>query len=71
MAWVLLASRLECDIEVFVMRRPLPDLKLCIGLARRGAVTARGWPSEDDVDLFLDRTFGLGRRVSRGSAIGE
>ncbi|RZR79923.1 hypothetical protein BHM03_00005801 [Ensete ventricosum] len=71
MAWVLLASRLECDVEVFVMRRPLHDLRSYIGLARRGAVTARGWPSEDDVDLFLDRTFGSERRVSRGLAIGE
>ncbi|RWW58652.1 hypothetical protein BHE74_00034450 [Ensete ventricosum] len=71
MAWVLLASRLECDVEVFVMCRPLPDLISCIGLAHQGAVTARGWPSEYDVDLLLDRTFGSGRRVSRGSTIGE
>ncbi|RWV76998.1 hypothetical protein GW17_00062238 [Ensete ventricosum] len=69
MAWELLASRLECDVEVFVMRRPLPDLRSCIGLPRRGAVTAQGWPSEDDADLLLDRTFGSGRRVPRGSAI--
>ncbi|RZS20058.1 hypothetical protein BHM03_00052534 [Ensete ventricosum] len=71
MTWVLLASRLECDVEVFVMRRPLLDLRSCIGLARQGAVTAQGGPSEDDIDLLLDRTLRLGRRVSRGSAIEE
>ncbi|RWW48626.1 hypothetical protein BHE74_00045280 [Ensete ventricosum] len=59
MAWVLLASRLEYDVKVFVMRQPLPNLISCISLAGRGDVTARGWPSEDDVDLILDWTFGI------------
>ncbi|RZS24029.1 hypothetical protein BHM03_00057044 [Ensete ventricosum] len=67
MARVLLASRLECDVEIFIMRRPLSDLRACIGFARRGAVTARGWLPEDDVDLLLDRTFGSRRRISRRS----
>ncbi|RRT31621.1 hypothetical protein B296_00049596 [Ensete ventricosum] len=53
------------------MCQPLPDLRSCISLVRRGDIIARGWPSEDDVDLLLDRTFGSGRRVPRGSAIGE
>ncbi|RRT32158.1 hypothetical protein B296_00053787 [Ensete ventricosum] len=60
MAWMLLASQLERNIDVFVMQRPLPDLGPRISFSCRGAVIARGWPVEDDVDLLLDRAFGFG-----------
>ncbi|RRT38748.1 hypothetical protein B296_00040445 [Ensete ventricosum] len=71
MAWVFPASRLECDVEVFVMHRPLPDLGSPISLSRGGAVTARGWPIEDYVDLLLDRTFGILERVVGDRSISD
>ncbi|RZR88201.1 hypothetical protein BHM03_00015730 [Ensete ventricosum] len=40
--------------------QPLPDLRSRISFLCRGAVTARGWPAEDDVDLLFDRAFGSG-----------
>ncbi|RWW37865.1 hypothetical protein BHE74_00056975 [Ensete ventricosum] len=57
---MLFASRLERNVKVFVVQRPLPDLGSRIRFSCRGAVTARGWPAEDDVDLLLNRAFGSG-----------
>ncbi|RRT51843.1 hypothetical protein B296_00041957 [Ensete ventricosum] len=44
MAWMLLASRLERDVEVFVMQWPLPDLGSRISFSCRGAVTVEAGP---------------------------
>ncbi|RZS01511.1 hypothetical protein BHM03_00031388 [Ensete ventricosum] len=42
-----------------------------ISFSCRGAVTARSWPAEDDIDLLLDRAFGLGDESRGGRPSGR
>ncbi|RZR86772.1 hypothetical protein BHM03_00014029 [Ensete ventricosum] len=52
------------------MPRPLSDLGPRISFSGRGAITTRGWPTEDDVDLLLDRTFGSQERLCDRAGVG-
>ncbi|RWW20382.1 hypothetical protein GW17_00015508 [Ensete ventricosum] len=42
---------------------------LRIGFAHRGAITSRGRPSDNDIDLFLDRSLQVGRGIPGGSMV--